>query len=133
MGGRGSFKNVDCGDFSFVKEGKLYNTLEIIYGLKIIKKIRSGPLAAPIYSHHKFDKYVVIEANKIKHIIFFDETHKQHKIIDFGHKHGLNKISPHVHFNLIHKKDEMAIEPNKKDKRLISRITRKLKEKGNIN
>lgn len=38
MGSRGSFVNVEKGDFSFVEDGKKYEAMGEIAGVKIIKK-----------------------------------------------------------------------------------------------
>lgn len=125
MGSRGAFIDVDRDDFNFVENGKCYETIGEIDKVKIIIK-PEGSVKAPEYSHSQSRIYAVIQKGELKHLAFYNENHKQIKCIDFGHHHGLNKVKPHVHFDLIHDNNELGTPPSKSDWELINKIKKGL-------
>ena len=56
----------------------------------------------------------------LKHVSFYDENHNQVKSIDLLHTHGKDKLKPHIHYNLDHSDDGIAISDA--DKVIISKI-----------
>ncbi len=129
MGSRGSFVNVEKGDFSFVEDGKKYESMGEIAGVKIIQKM-DGPVNAPAYSHSPNRIYAVLQKGNIKYLAFYDENHKQVKIIDFFHFHGTNHIKPHIHYNMIHDPNEPGTPPTEEDWKLIEEIQKGIKKKS---
>lgn len=125
MGSRGAFIDVNRGNFSFAENGQHYETIGEITGIQILKQT-FGAVKAPEYSHSSNRIYAVIQNEKIKHLTFYDENHKQVKSIDFGHTHGENKVIPHVHYNLMHNKNEVGTPPSAADWQLIIKIKKKL-------
>ena len=125
MGSRGAFISVDRGDFNFVENGKRYETIGEIDEVKVIIK-PEGSVKAPEFSHTSNRIYAIIQKGELKHLAFYNENHKQIKCIDFGHRHGTNKVKPHVHFNLVHDNNELGTPPSKSDWELINRIKKGL-------
>lgn len=121
MGGRGAFLNVNTGNFTFVENGRRYVTLGEIDGIQIIK-MNSKNVKAPEYSHSPNRIYVTVKDNQIKHISFYDESHKQVKVIDFNHSHM--GLQPHIHYNLDH--SDKGISLTKDDYDLIEKIKRRM-------
>lgn len=128
MGSRGSFIDVNRGNFNFVEHGQNYESIGMIDNVKVIVQT-SGPVKAPEYSHTANRIYAIVQDGKLKHLTFYDENHKQVKSIDFGHPHGKNKVVPHVHYNLIHNKNELGTPPTASDYELINKIKKGLKIK----
>lgn len=121
MGSRGAFINIDKGNFCFVENGQHYETIGEIEGTKIlIQKI--GAVKAPEFSHSKNAIYAIVQGGTLKHLTFYDENHRQFKSIDFCHPHGINKLQPHIHYNLIHNKNELGIPPSADDLKLAKKI-----------
>lgn len=125
MGSRGAFINIERGNFNFVENGQRFETIGEIAGVKILNKL-SGSIKAPEYSHSSSRIYAIIQNGKLKHLTFYDENHSQVKSIDFEHPHGLNKVKPHVHFNLVHDKNEEGTPPSKEDLELARKIMKGL-------
>lgn len=125
MGSRGAFIDVERGDFNFVENGKHYETIGEIDDVKVIIKL-DGSVKAPEYSHTSNRIYAIIQKGKLKHLAFYNENHEQIKCIDFGHPHGKNRVVPHIHFNLIHNKNEPGTPPSKLDWELINKIKKGL-------
>ncbi len=125
MGSRGAFVDINKGDFSFKENGKIYENIGEVEGVKVIINPH-GPVKAPEYSHSPNRIYAVIQKGELKHLAFYDENHKQIKCIDFGHKHGTNKIKPHIHFDMIHNPNEPGTPPSMSDWELINEIKKGL-------
>ena len=127
MGGRGAFKNIDSKDFTFVEGGQTYVKVGEVAGVEVL--IRKGKLSvkAPEYSHSASKIYAVLQDGEIKHLSFYDENHKQVKLIDFMHTHGTNHVKPHVHFNMTHVKNEPGTPPSAEDYAIIEKINKWLR------
>ncbi len=125
MGSRGAFINVDRGDFNFTENGQHYETIGEIENVKILNQT-FGAVKAPEFSHSPNRIYAIVQKGKLKHLTFYDENHNQVKSIDFEHTHGLNKVKPHVHFNLVHDNNELGMPPSKSDWELINKIKKGL-------
>lgn len=127
MGGRGAFKNIDSKDFTFVEGGQTYVKVGEVAGVEVL--IRKGKLSvkAPEYSHSASKIYAILQDGEIKHLSFYDENHKQVKLIDFMHTHGINHVKPHVHFNMTHVKNEPGTSPSVEDYAIIEKINKWLR------
>lgn len=138
MGSRGSFVDVDKGDFTFVDGGQTFRKVAMVDDVVVLERI-SGGAKAPEYSHSADRIYAVIQKKEkknietgenettidLKHLAFYDKNHNQKVSIDFQHEH--NGAKPHVHFNLIHDKNEPGISPTKEQLALANKIIRRLK------
>ena len=122
MGSRGAFVNVNNGNFSFVENGQRYSTIGQIGDIQILSMGATKNVKAPEYSHSSNRVYVTMKDGKIKHISFYDDNHKQIKVIDFEHSH--HGIKPHIHYNLDHTDKGIALSQDDKD--LIKKIKRRL-------
>ncbi len=125
MGSRGAFIDVNKGDFAFTENGQRYEILGAFDGIEVITRPHDS-VKAPEYSHSACRIYAVIQDGKLKHLAFYDENHRQVKVIDFFHKHGYNRIKPHVHFNLQHIKNEAGTPPSEEDLKLIDKLKKGL-------
>lgn len=74
------------------------------------------------YSHSGNRIYVIMKGGKIKNISFYDDNHKQIKVIDFEHYHYGLKL--HVHYMLDH--TDKGISLSKEDLDMIEKIKRRL-------
>ncbi len=122
MGSRGAFISVESGDFNFVENGKRYETIGIIDDIQILTMGNVKNVKAPEYSHSSNRIYVIVKNGQLKHIAFYDENHKQIKVIDLEHKHC--GIKPHIHYNMDH--SDSGIHLSKEDCDLINKIKRRL-------
>jgi len=122
LGSRGAFIDVDRGDFNFIENGKLYETIGKIDDIQVLSMGSTRNVKAPEYSHSTNRVYVIMKDGKIKHISFYDGNHKQIKVIDFAHFH--HGIKPHIHYNLNH--DDKGIPLAQEDLDLIRKIKRRL-------
>lgn len=122
MGSRGAFVNVNSGNFSFVENGQRYSTIGQIDDIQILSMGATKNVKAPEYSHSSNRVYVTMKDGKIKHISFYDDNHKQIKVIDFEHSH--HGIKPHIHYNLDH--TDKGISLSQADLDLIKKIKRRL-------
>lgn len=128
MGGRGSFVDVNSGNFAFREGGQTYFAIGMIDdNIKVLERPGTS-VKAPEMSHTENRIYAVIQKGELKHLAFYDENHNQIKSIDFGHKHGWNNEKPHVHFNLQHIKNEPGTKPSKDDWVIINKVNNWLKE-----
>lgn len=125
LGSRGAFIDVNEGNFNFTEGGQRYETIGEVDGIMILNQT-FGPVKAPEYSHTSNRIYAIIQKGRLKHVAFYDENHKQVKVIDFGHPHGTNKVCPHVHFNLIHNKNEPGTPPSSEDLEIINKFKKEL-------
>lgn len=82
MGSRGTFIDVNKGNFNFSENGQHYETIGEIEDVKILNQ-RFGAVKMPEYSHSLNSTYAVIQNGKLKHLTFYDEGHKQVKSINF--------------------------------------------------
>lgn len=122
MGSRGAFVNVNKGNFSFTENGKKYETIGQIGDIQILSMGSTKNVKAPEYSHSPKRIYVTMKNGIIKHISFYDENHKQIKVIDMEHEHY--GIKPHVHYNLDH--SDKGISLSDEDMALIKKIKRRI-------
>lgn len=99
MGSRGAFEDVDTGKFNFVENGQNYHTVGDVDGVQVILQ-NSGAVKAPEYSHSAERAYAIVQNGKLKHLSFYDETHRQIISIDLLHQH--HGLMPHKHLNLDH-------------------------------
>jgi hypothetical protein len=120
MGSRGAFENVDIGNFKFVEGGKNYYSVGEIDGIKVLIQ-NSGGVKAPEYSHTANRIYAIAQAGKLKHLTFYDETHKQTVSIDLLHKH--HGLIPHKHLNLDHSDEGIPISFD--DEKMIKKVKRR--------
>ena len=127
MGGRGAFLDVDTKDFRFVLNGQTFVNIGEVDGVKVLQRVKPYSVKAPEYSHTENRIYAIVQDGKLKHLSFYDENHKQYKVIDFGHPHGTNHVIPHVHSNLEHVKNEPGTSPSKQDLELATKIERWLR------
>lgn len=122
MGGRGSFVNVNSGNFAFKEGGQTYFSIGMIDDtIKVLERPGTS-VKAPEMSHTENRIYAVVQKGELKHLAFYDENHNQIKSIDFGHAHGWNNEKPHVHFNLQHIKNEPGTKPSKADLAIINKV-----------
>lgn len=127
MGGRGAFVNVKDKNFSFVDNGQTFITVGEVDEIKILVRQKPYSVKAPEYSHTGNRIYAIVQEGKLKHLAFYDDSHRQIKCIDLAHAHGLDKIKPHIHYNLIHNKNESGVPTSESDNELISKINNWLK------
>jgi len=125
MGSRGAFIDVNRSNFNFTENGQHYEKIGEIAGVQILNQTY-GAVKAPEYSHSSNRIYAVIQSGKLKHLTFYDENHKQVKSIDFGHPHGINKVVPHVHYNMVHDNKELGTSPSESDWQLINKVKKGL-------
>lgn len=92
MGSRGAFEDVDTGKFNFVENGQNYHTVGDVDGVQVILQ-NSGAVKAPEYSHSAERAYAIVQNGKLKHLSFYDETHRQIISIDLLHQH--HGLMPH--------------------------------------
>jgi len=118
MGGRGSFIDVNAGNFTFRDGGQTFLTKQEIAGVKIIEKINGDSVSAPMYSHTVNNIYGIIQNGKLKYLTFYDENHQQIRSIDLQHPH--EGLIPHVHISLNHRGPADA--PTNEEIDLIARI-----------
>lgn len=107
MGGRGAFKNVNIGDFTFIDGGQVYHTVGFDEGIKyLVQEEGRGGQKVPDYSHAENTIYVLLSKGKVKSIGVY-ENHNKVKSYDLLHTHyepTLNKkLGWHYHTDLEHK------------------------------
>lgn len=126
MGSRGSFVNVNSGDFAFEENGQTYFTIGEKMGVQVLVRPNTS-VKAPEYSHTRSRIYAVVQKGELKHLSFYDQNHNQIESIDFGHKH--NGLIPHVHYNLNHDKNLPGKKPSKEHLELADKIKKEFKLK----
>ena len=125
MGGRGSFINVNSGDFAFVEGGQTYFTIGMIDdNIKVLERPGKS-VKAPEYSHTENRIYVIMQKGELKHIAFYNDKHELVKSIDFLHYHNGKK--PHVHYDVYH--DGQVTSPSSEDQQIISQVQDWLKSR----
>ena len=120
MGSRGAFQDVDTGKFNFVENGQNYHTVGDVDGVQVILQ-NSGAVKAPEYSHSAERAYAIVQNGKLKHLSFYDETHRQIISIDLLHQH--HGLMPHKHLNLDHRDKGIPITAD--EEKLIKKIKRR--------
>lgn len=130
MGGRGAFRNVNTGDFTFVNGGQIYHAVGFDEGIKyLIQEEGHTGQKVPDYSHTGDRIYVLLSKGKVKSIGIY-ENHIKIKSIDLLHTHyepTLGKrLDWHYHTDLEHK--EPAHELSKSDMELVQRILKGAKK-----
>lgn len=121
MGSRGAYEDVNKNNFTF-KEGKqLYHAFAIFENVKMLTQA-SGAVKAPELSHTENRIYAIISDNRLKHLAFYDQNHKQAVCIDLQQAH--KGVIPHKHIDLQHKNDP-GIPITSNEQALINRIKRR--------
>ena len=122
MGSRGSFTNVDAGDFSFKEGGQHYHSLGNLSSNPNVKIIiqDTNNVKAPEYSHTAGRIYAVVKDGQLKHVAYYDENHKQAVSIDLAHAH--KGVQPHRHVYLDHNKNNPGVPPTASESELIKKI-----------
>ena len=121
MGSRGAFIDINKGNFTFTENGQRYETIGQIDGIQILHQ-PFGSVKAPEFSHSANRIYALIQDRKLKHISFYDENHKQVKVIDLEHYHC--GLKPHIHYNINH--SDKCISLTDDDYKLINKIKRRM-------
>ena len=122
MGSRGSFEDVDIGNFTFIEGGQHYKSIGVLSSNVNVKVIvqDSNNVKAPEYSHTAGRIYAVVKNGQLKHVAYYDENHKQSVSIDLTHAH--KGVKPHRHVYLSHNKDNPGVPPTKAEMKLIKQI-----------
>ena len=122
MGSRGSFVNVDKGDFTFIEGGQHYKSLGTLKGNPNVKIIvqDSNNVVAPVFSHTEGRIYAVVKNGVLKHLAYYDKEHKQAVSIDFLHEH--HGVKPHRHEYMNHDKNSEGHPPTQDEWTLIKQI-----------
>ena len=126
MGSRGSFIDVNSGDFVFRENGQTYFSIGEKFGVKVLVRPNTS-VKAPEYSHTEDRIYAIVQNGELKHLTFYDQNHKQVESIDFGHTH--KGLVPHVHYNLNHDTKLPGIPPIKEHLELAKKIRKEFKLK----
>ncbi len=127
MGSRGSFVDVDRGDFTFKEGGKQFTaigTLKSNPNVKILVQ-NTKAVRAPEYSHTPNRIYAIVKDGQLKHLAFYGPDRKQKICIDFLHSH--KNVQPHCHFDLKHNKSDPGIPPTAEQLQLIEQIRKEFK------
>lgn len=138
MGSRGSFVDIDKGDFTFVEGGQTFRKVAMVDDVVVLERFEGG-VKAPDYSHSADRIYAVIQTQKaknkktgeyetvtrLKQLAFYDKNHDQKISVDFGHPH--TGVRPHIHIDRIHDKNVPGIPPTKEQLELANKIIRRLK------
>lgn len=123
MGGRGSFVNVEVGNFAFREGGQTYFAIGIIDdNIKVLERPGTS-VKAPEMNHTENRIYAVIQKGELKHIAFYNDKHELVKSIDFMHFH--DGIKPHVHYDVHH--EGMVTKPSDSDEIIIDKVINWLK------
>lgn len=122
MGSRGAFVDVKTGKFDFVDNGQHYMSLGTLSSDSNVKILiqDSNNVKAPEYSHTPGRIYAIIKDGKLKHLAYYDNTHKQAVSIDFAHEH--KGVKPHRHIYLSHNKKDPGVPPTASEMKLIKKI-----------
>lgn len=121
MGSRGAFEDVNTGNFTFVDGGKTFNSIGEVDGVKVLVRADGYSVKAPEYSHTENRIYAVVQGNKLKHLTFYGDDHKQKVSIDVSQEHW--GVKPHKHYNLNH--NDHGIPINENEQAMIDKIKRR--------
>ena len=123
MGGRGSFVDVNSGNFAFKEGGQTYFSIGMIDdNIKVIERPGTS-VKAPEMSHTENRIYAVMQKGELKHIAFYNDKHELVKSIDFMHSHDGKK--PHVHYDVHHK--VIVTSPSNSDQIVIDKVNNWIK------
>ncbi|MBR1580160.1 MAG: hypothetical protein IJ668_06650 [Selenomonadaceae bacterium] len=117
MGSRASFKSAGGGDFTFVENGQTYRTIGGFDNLRVLIK-EKGSVKAPEFSHTENRIYAVVQKGVLKHLVYYDEKHRQAVSIDLTHSH--HGVQPHKHIYLDH--SDKGIPISAEEQRLVDRV-----------
>ena len=118
MGGRGSFVNVNSGNFAFKEGGQTYFAIGMIGdNIKVLERPGTS-VKAPEYSHTENRIYAITQKGELKHIAFYNDKHELTKSIDFLHYHDGKK--PHVHYDVYH--NGQVTSPTSADYKVIDQV-----------
>lgn len=122
MGSRGAFIDVNINEFTFVDGGQHYNSIGCLSSDSNVKVIiqDSNNVKAPEYSHTENRIYAVVKNGELKHLAYYDESHKQSVSIDLSHEH--KGVKPHRHIYLCHDKNAPGTLPTAEETALIKKI-----------
>ncbi len=122
MGSRGSFVDVDKGDFSFKVDGQHYKSVGALSSNPNVKVIiqDSSNVKAPEFSHSPNRIYAIVKDGILKHLAFYDINHAQDVAIDLRHSH--RGVQPHRHVRMNHSKKEPGVPPTEDELKLIEQI-----------
>lgn len=122
MGSRGAFESVDLGNFAFKEGGQHYKSIGALSSDSNVKVIiqDSKNVKAPEYSHTPGRIYAVVKDGQLKHLAYYDDSHKQAVSIDFAHEH--QGVQPHRHVYLDHDKNSPGVPPTASEEALIKKI-----------
>ena len=125
MSGRGSFVDVNSGNFAFRDDGQTYFSIGMIDdNIKVLERPNKS-VKAPEMSHTENRIYAILQKGGLKHIAFYDEKHQLVKSIDFLHPHDGKQ--PHVHYDVYHK--GTVTSPTSSDKIVIDKVNSWLKNR----
>ena len=123
MGGRGSFVDVNSGNFAFKEGGQTYFSIGMIDdNIKVLERPGTS-VKAPEMSHTENRIYAVMQKGELKHIAFYNDKHELVKSIDFMHSHDGKK--PHVHYDVHHK--GIVTSPSSSDQIVIDKVNNWIK------
>lgn len=117
MGSRAAFKSAGGGDFTFVENGETYRTIGGFDNLRVLIK-EKGSVKAPEFSHTENRIYAVVQKGVLKHLVYYDEKHRQAVSIDLTHPH--HGVQPHKHLYLDH--SDKGIPISTEEQRLVERV-----------
>lgn len=122
MGSRGAFVDVNKNEFTFVDGGQHYNSIGCLSSAPNVKVLiqDSNNVKAPEYSHTANRIYAVVKNGELKHLAYYDESHKQSVSIDLLHEH--KGVKPHRHIYLSHDKNAPGVPPTAEETELIKKI-----------
>lgn len=122
MGSRGSFVDVNSGDFTFVAGGQHYKSIGILSSNPNVKVIvqDSSNVKAPEFSHTPGRIYAIVKDGTLKHLAYYDENHNQAISIDLAHAH--HGVQPHRHVYMSHDKNDPGVPPTPTEMELINKI-----------
>lgn len=119
MGSRGAFVDINIGDFTFIEGKQQYHTVGELENVKVLIQT-SGAVKAPDFSHTPNRVYAVVQGGKLKHVTYYDASHKQAVSIDLQHEHG--GVKPHRHTYMSHNKNDLGVPPTPSEQTLINKI-----------
>lgn len=109
MGIRGSFVNVENGNFTFSDDGMTYRSIGGYDNIRVLIRTNGLSVKAPEISHSPNRIYAIVQGGALKHIAFYDNAHQQSVVIDLLHPHY--GLMPHKHLYLNHSDNGIPLTP----------------------
>lgn len=119
MGARGAFVDVSMDNFIFVEEGQHYQSIGMSGNVKVLIQTKDS-VKAPEFSYTPNRVYAIVQEERLKHIAYYDDKHRQAVSIDLLHEH--KGIKPHRHEYMSHSKNDPGIPPTSAEMALIRQI-----------